>query len=77
MKVCSERSNVLSKSSAGQAIRGLFTVRVNKNLGKQDECASFETGRLGRKSFRLLADSPTLRSIHHHQGLANMRSFLF
>ena len=68
MKVCSERSNVLSRSSACQVIKGLFTVRMHKNLGKQDEFTSLETGRFGSKSFRLQVDSPTLRSIHHSSG---------
>ena len=65
MKVCSERSNVLSRSSACQVIKGLFTVRVNKTLGKQDEFTSLETGRFVNKSFCIQVDSPTLRSIYH------------
>ena len=64
MKVCSERSNVLSRSCACQVIKGLFTIRVNKALGKQDEFTSLETGRFVSKSFCIQVDSPTLRSIH-------------
>ena len=64
VKACSERSNVLSRSSACQVIKGLFTVRVNKNLGKQGEFTSLETGRFVSKSFCLQVDSPTWRSIH-------------
>ena len=59
---------MLSKSSACQVIKGLFTVRVNKNLGKQDEYTSLESGRFGSESFRLQVDSPTLKSIHHLSG---------
>jgi len=72
--VCIERSYVLSRWPACQAIKGLFTVPVKRKLGKKNESTSWETGRFTCKSCPPISwlapidhevDSPTqVKAIH-------------